>query len=263
MLSIGVYRISSFAQLPPGLPRLRLHLEVLGHEVHADRDTPDKPRFRHPWRTWPGVAVHYRLNGQPVVGSRGKTVWYVPLTQPRLARAIGLPTGTALKVVKVPVHCCPSQEARRLSGELAIQRILAGHGLAPGADGLLAVKNTAANTVRWFSHLLHFPAGSVHLATVVEHVTPEPLPADVNCDAPTFDLVGPPVDRLRAHCHCLGIEPYDLCLGNAFQVVGALRVVDFHNWTMTPAALAGRFSQLEDKPLMTRSTIWWTRPIRR
>lgn len=264
MLSRGVHVTSSFGRLPSCLPRLHLHLEVLGHEVHVDCDTPDKPHFRHPWRTWPGVAVHYRLNGQPIVGSRGKTVWYVPLTRPRLARALGLRVGTALKIVKVPVYRHPGQEARRLGREVSIQRILASHGLAPEVGGLLTVRNTAANTVHWFSHLLHFPAGSVHLATVVEHVTPEPLPADVICHAPTFDLAGPPVDRLSARCRCLGIEPYDLCLGNAFQVRGALRAVDVHKWTMAPATdPAGQYCQLKEKLWITRATISRTLATRR
>ena len=255
MLPRGAFLNQSYGRLSAGLPLLRLDLKVLAREIYDDRDTPSKPRFRHPWRSWRGVDVPYLLNGQRVVGSRGKTVWYVPLTRPNLAQPLGLRAGMALKIVKVPVYACPRKETQRLCREVIIQRKLARHGLTPGVVGLIAIQNTAVNTVRWFSQLLHFPAGAIHLATVVEHVVPEPLSVDVSCDGPDYLLVGPPVTQLKERCRALGIESYDLCLGNAFQVRGALCAVDIHKWTMKSPSPGGRGREHEEILWKTRAVI--------
>lgn len=246
----------SRGRLPPGLPLLRLDLRVLAREVYADRDTPEKPLFRHPWRQWTGVDVQYRLGGRKLVGSRGKTVWYVPLTSREVARPLGLRVGLALKIVKVPVHDCLRAEARRLAREIAIQRRLARQGLAPQVHGLVAVVNTARNTVRWFEHLLHFPSGAVHLATVVEHRTAAPLPPEISCAAPDYRLAGAPVTALEDACRSLGIRPYDLCLGNAFFTAGALMAVDLHKWTAVPEPGETQPAWIqEDSPWKTRARL--------
>lgn len=264
MLPRHTFLNQAYGRLPAGLPLLRLDLKVLAREIYDDRDTPSKLRFRRPWRSWRGVDVHYLLNGRRIVGSRGKTVWYVPLSRPDIALPLGLRAGMALKIVKIPVHTCPREEALRLSREVIIQRKLARHGMAPGIDGLIAVQNSAANTIRWFSQLLHYPAGSIHLATVVEHVMPEPLSTEVSCDGPDFLLEGPPVIELKERCRTLGIEPYDLCLGNVFQVYGALQAVDIHKWTMKPAPdPASRSRENEEMPWSTRAAISRTWASRR
>jgi hypothetical protein len=236
--SSEAYPVGTRCGLAYGLPLLQLRLEVLAHEIHHDRDTPATLHFRHPWRTWRGVDVRYRLNGRLLTGSRGKTVWYVPLARADLARSMGLPKGSALKIVKAPVYSCIRSEVNRLRREAAIQEWLAQHGMAPRVAGVVAIENTTANTVRWFSRTLHFPAGAVHLATVVEHVEPCRMPQAVDCVPPEFNLTGAPVAAFVDRCLNLGVIPYDLCLGNVFFDGRGLIAVDLHKWRWAPGRAA-------------------------
>lgn len=179
----------------------------------------------------------------------------MPLIRPDLARGLGLPVGTALKIVKVPVNSCPREEARRLRLEAAIQEWLARYGLAPRVFGVVAFENMMANTVRWFSHVLHFPTGSIHLATVVEHMEPRRMPQTVNCIPPEFKLVGAPVTAFEARCQSLGVVPYDLCLGNVFYNGNGLIAVDLHKWRWAPGHAA------EEKSRKVENERWKMRVI--
>lgn len=212
------------------LERRRIHLKVENMEEYRLADSPDKPLFQHPWREWRGVDIHYKINGLPNTGSRGKTVWYVPARTAQLSDALQIRYGYALKIVKHRVHSTFVDEYKRLQRECAIQNALADRGYSTHAAGPVLVVNEEENWVRWFEHVVHHPSNSAYLATIVEDVPFAPLPLEIEMTADCM-LGGSPIDDLRAVCREANIVPYDICLGNVLGSPTGIKVVDVHKWT--------------------------------
>lgn len=226
-----------------GLPTRCISLEVLDQEHYDDQDSPEKRCFNGRWDNWQGVTVKYQAKSErcAIIGSRGKTVWYVPALTPRSADSLGIPIGHALKILKYPLSARPKHEVQRLKYELLIQQTLNKCGLAPRVYNVLVIRNDVDNRVMWFDHSYEHPAGSLYLATEVEHVSADRFPTNQIHLGDKWDFSGTLVDGLVARCCAVGIAPYDLVLGNLTYSKGDVKVLDFHRWQfMRPPWIGGR-----------------------
>ena len=215
----------------------QLHFSVLEREHYETKDSSTKANFHHPWHNWRGVDISYSIkvpnseSNLTIVGSRGKTIWYLPATTNDHAQALRIQKGHALKIVKYNVKQDLAQEFDRLNYEIDIQNHISSFGYAPRSSGVIGVVNLSENEVEWFEHTIYYPACSFFLATIVEHIIAEPFPPDLVRLGTEDLLCGPLIDDLTDKCLAANIAPYDLCLGNVLFSGGHLKVVDFHKWT--------------------------------
>ena len=222
---------SSALQVPE-VPVVRTSFSVMNEEEYEDKDLPYKSNFRHPWTSWSGVEVIFDFQGMTISGSRGKTVWYIPALEQAGSEILGIPIGTALKIIKHNVRGELSEEYERLATENKIQNMLCRIGLAPRAYNLVGVVNGPSNRVRWFDKMYYHPANSFYLASVVDHVTASEFPpGEIEVDE-KYNLRGPLIERLTTECSRLGIMPRDICLGNVLFDGESLKVVDVHKWVL-------------------------------
>lgn len=222
-----------------GLPVIEVMFTVQDSEHYDTKDSPSKLGFKHPWWIWSGVDIVYnvydQLNGShlEILGSRGKTVWYLPATTNETASALQIKPGQALKVVKYTVRETLAHEYERLEYELEIQNRVTELDYAFPAYKVVGVLNRLENEVEWFDHKIYYPPESIFLATIVGHVPAEPFPTNLVTLGYEDILQGPLIDELEEQCRKAGILTYDLCLGNALYSGGRIRVVDFHKWRLT------------------------------
>lgn len=209
---------------------IELSIKVLNGEKYDDQDYPDKPNFYGHWRQWRGVEIMYEVNGRLIKGHRGKTVWYIPAKTDEDANALKIGVGQALKIVKYFVKDSIEAEYHRLLKEFAIQKTLKKHGLAPDIYETLLVKNRSSNTVEWFDEKYHHPEESIYLTQIVEHIEGVSLPDTVEMDEQYY-FHGKDVEQLKQKCMEIGVQYYDVGLGNLLcDQKGDLKVIDIHKW---------------------------------
>lgn len=212
---------------------INLSFVVENMENYEDQDDPTKQNFHHPWRNWSGVNTTYWFprHTTRIIGSRGKTAWYIPACTALEAKMLGVEQYQALKIVKYNIENSLEKELNRLNYEAEIQNIFAGYGVAPKVLSIVGVINLESNYLKWFRHHVYHPSNSAYLATVVEHITPEYLPEDQVFMDENFLYYGPLIDEIFDLCQKLAVNPHDLGLGNIFFSNGRLKIVDFHKWT--------------------------------
>ena len=123
--------------------------------------------FIRNWHVWTGFKTTYHFTDtcQNIIGSRGKTIWYIPALDAVSSHILQIPIGQALKIVQYMVKDNMMNEYERLKNELEIQNKLATVGYGPFAYEIVVVKNLNVNSVIWFDHIYEHKANSLYLTT--------------------------------------------------------------------------------------------------
>jgi len=182
------------------------------------------------WQKWKGAKVDYKINSLYVSGYRGRSVWYIPAYNKKIAKTMSIKKGQALKIIKFPMLTNPISEYYRLYNEFLIQKILFLNNMAANVYEIILVKNLISNKVLFFDELYEHPGGSVYFSLITEDLSIRGFKNDIFIDKEQY-LHGMQIEQFKRKCNGLGIKHYDIGLGNIFvDKQDNLKVVDVHNW---------------------------------
>jgi MoaA/NifB/PqqE/SkfB family radical SAM enzyme len=197
-------------------------------------DAKKKQIFTNYFASITNPEVSYILNGFTVAGSKGKSVFYIPILDDALAQTLNIPKGHALKIIRDRELLSSSNDniVKSLNDMQEISNRLFLRGLAPECYNILLLRNAQEFSAFCSNRLIYYPENSVFFALEVQHLESiefGEIKNIFNGKIYNNDILS---ENISDYLKSLNIVPFGLWAGNLLNTPNGIMLIDFFKWTM-------------------------------
>lgn len=207
---------------------IEINLEIENYGINAQ----DRIRDDNYFSSISNPVVKYIINGFSVEGSKGKSVFYVPIKDKMLAQNLGIMEGNALKIIKDVNIGNVNEMMNELDKMKKISNYLYSKEIAPKCTRVLLLRNLRETLAFNNAKLMVYPANSLFFALEVQHMESVEFGKERNLFNGAMYDNNVLVDRIGEYLKSINITPSDLWVGNLLNTERGIMLIDFYNWEM-------------------------------